>query len=1154
MAKYLFNQFKFMKKNEYGGDRQPFPPLKKMLLMAKVTFILLFAGLLQVTANSYSQNARLTLNLRNVTISQLFEQIEEQSEFRFFYDNDLLDLEQKINVKENGERIEKILDDIFSGTNTSYEILDRHILIKSKPGNLKKPITQDNKITGTVSDQSGVPLPGVTVLVKGTTTGTVTSVDGTFVLPEIESNAVLVFSFVGMKSQELALDGKTHVSVTLEEESIGLDEVVAIGYGSMKRSDLTGSIGMVSSDELVSKGTTSVLAALQGTIPGVDITTSSVKPGGGFSIQIRGQNSIEDGEPLYVVDGVITNDINFLNPSDIEKVDILKDASSTAIYGSRGSNGVVIVQTKNAGSVKGSKMQVSYDGYFGLRRIAHTPEWMDGREWIEYRTSAHYSWDATNGVNILTEGNQGGVLRGSTIVNQNLYNEDYEDWLALGTQNGQQQNHYINISGSAKDISYNIGLGYQNEDGNLIQEYLDRYNLKISVNHTPSKYFQSGATANISQTTFDSGSQYGYRDMMRMPSILHAYDSDGNIIDQPGTAASLNGTGNFTSSPNPLLEIEAGTQENRRYDIIASFFAQLTPIDGLNIKTTISPRYNRTRIGSYYGVVQGNRSVDYASTENAESYDFTWDNQVSYNKLFGPHRLNATFIHSLYHTRFEEVNVAAENLPYKSYWYNIYSGTLVDEDCSSSYAETAMVSYAGRVNYDYNGKYLATATIRYDGSSKLAKKWKAFPSFALGWRASEEEFLQKDWLSNLKARFSFGYSGNNNGVRAYGTQVTPVTSSNIYYDYDGTVVSGFAPGTPVNQNLTWEKTREINLGADYGFFDGRISGTIDWYNKLSEGLLMSRSLTMESGVESMIDNIGSVRNKGIELSLNTINIKGENLYWSTSFTFAKNKNSIVSLYGKKEDVVGEARFIGEPINVIYDYKILGVWTQAEYDAGESVTGEYIAHAGEAKTLDASGDGELSSEDRVILGSSDPSWTGSFTSSLQYKNWDFGINIYTKQGVFLDDQFMRTYGYGGGRGRAKVKFDYYLPPNVPLPDWNNFQVDADGNATVQWGDSGEGHENSKYPIYSNSRGAYYGDNGYYQDASFVKVKNITLGYTFNKDLIKKIGMSKLRVYTNILNPFVFSDYLGWDPEYAATDLVDGNGPSNITVQSGVNVLF
>ena len=323
-------------------------------------------------------------------------------------------------------------------------------------------------------------------------------------------------------------------------------------------------------------------------------------------------------------------------------------------------------------------------------------------------------------------------------------------------------------------------------------------------------------------------------------------------------------------------------------------------------------------------------------------------------------------------TRFEEVNVAAENLPYKSYWYNIYSGTLVNEDCSSSYAETAMVSYAGRVNYDYNGKYLATATIRYDGSSKLAKKWKAFPSFALGWRASEEEFLQTDWLSNLKARFSFGYSGNNNGVRAYGTQVTPITSSNIYYDYNGSVVSGFAPGTPVNRNLTWEKTREINLGADYSFFDGRISGTIDCYNKLSEGLLMSRSLTMESGVESMIDNIGSVRNKGIELSLNTINIKSEDLYWSTSFTFAKNKNAIVSLYGKKEDVVGEARFIGEPINVIYDYKILGVWTQAEYDAGATVIGNYTAHAGEAKTLDASGDGELSSEDRVILGSSNPS--------------------------------------------------------------------------------------------------------------------------------------------------------------------------------------
>jgi TonB-linked SusC/RagA family outer membrane protein len=1015
-------------------------------------------------------------------------------------------------------------------------------------------------VTGTVIDADKQPVVGANVVVLGTNIGAITDIDGKYSINVPSSTSILAFSFIGYVTKEIPAGTNAVIDVTLDTEAMALSEVVVVGYGTVKKTDLTGSVGTVSSDALVSKGTTSTMSAMQGTIPGVNIVSNSARPGGTYSIKIRGQNSITTGDPLYVVDGVVTSDIEFLNPADIDRIDILKDASSTAIYGSRGSNGVVLVQTKNAGLVKAAKISISYDGYYGIRKLAHLPEFMDGREWIDFRTSAFYSWNTTTNTYELTAANQKSVLLSSPLINQRLYEQDYENWLGLATRDGHQQNHYLNIAGTASNISYNIGLGYQNEEGNFINETLDRYNAKISITHKPSKYFMSGATAIISQTTTDAGSQYGYRDVLRLPGVLHAYDDNGVLVNQPGIAAVLGGTGNFTSTENPLIEIASGDQETRRYDVVGSIFAQVTPIEGLDIKSTLSPRFNRTRTGIYYGVVPNNRTQDYASSSNAESFDYTLDNQISYNRTFGPHHLNATLINSIYKTRYEALTVAAQNFPYKSYWYNIYSGTIVSGDCSSSYSEVKMLSYAGRVNYDYKSKYFATATLRYDGSSKLANKWAAFPSFALAWRVSEEDFLKNNWLSNLKLRFSFGYSGNNNGVSAYGTMQKPVTSTNVLYDFSGTLTSGFAPGSPVNQDLTWEKTRETDIGLDFGLLKDRITGTIDVYDKLSDGLLMSRSLTLESGVASMIDNIGSVSNKGIEFSLNSVNVRKKDLSWSTSLTFSYNKNAIVTLYGKKEDVIGEARFIGKPINVIYDYKILGVWTQAEYDAGLSVykdAGEnvvYTAKPGEAKTLDASGNGTLGAEDKIILGSPDPDWTGSFTSNLEFKNFDFSFNIFTNQGVFIFDQFTSDYGYNTQRGMAKVKFNYYVPPNVPVIDWNNFTVDGSGNATATWTTSGAGNENASYPIFKNINGAYYGNNGNYQDASFVKVKNISFGYTFRQPFIHKALLSSLRLYVNVLNPFIFTKYVGWDPEYAAISVNSGNGPSNITYQFGINARF
>lgn len=468
--------------------------------------------------------------------------------------------------------------------------------------------------------------------------------------------------------------------------------------------------------------------------------------------------------------------------------------------------------------------------------------------------------------------------------------------------------------------------------------------------------------------------------------------------------------------------------------------------------------------------------------------------------------------------------------------------------------------YLGRLNYDYAGKYLVTASLRYDGSSKLAEKWAMFPSFAVAWRLSEENFMQSDFLSNLKLRFSYGKSGNNNGVNAFATFLGPQYNSTVYYNYGGTAVNGFAPGLPVNTALTWEKTREMNLGLDFGFINGRINGSVELYDRFSDDLLMQRRLAIESGVAQMNDNIGSVKNKGFELTLNTVNIQNRDFRWNTSFTFAKNINEIVSLYGRKEDVVGEQRFIGEPINVIYDYKFDGVFSKAQADAaaGNQLFSNYNPNPGHAKVIDTSGDGAITSEDRMILGSPDPKWTGGFTTTLQYKNFDFNLSLIANYGRFVRDQFAANANNWNGRS-TQIWADaeeFYYPQGAPRPDWNNPITDTNGNITgIGYTPAAEENVDAKYPAYRGADGPYYSAQAMnYMEVSFVKIKNISLGYSLNKELIARAGLSKVRVYVNILDPFVFSDYFGWDPEYATTSSQNGNGPSSITSQFGVNIEF
>lgn len=1029
-------------------------------------------------------------------------------------------------------------------------------------------VSQSNTVKGTVTDEFGDPMVGVSVVVEGTTLGVVTDLDGKFMLSNVQQGTTIVLSYIGYQKQRVKVVDGRELTLKLVPDNQSLDEVVVVGYGVVKKSDLTGSVGSVKAADIAGKGSTSVMESLQGRMAGVNITQSSSRAGDGFNIQIRGKSSMnEDSKPLYVIDGVVCDNMDFLNPMDIEKVDVLKDASSTAIYGSRATNGVVMITTKKGETEKGAKTTISYDGYWGLKTTANMPDFMDGVEYMKYRFSRYLteSIDRTTGVTTWTMKQSDATklwCNDSPVIKEMYQNRDFTDWTDLVTRDGSQQNHFVNISGNAKDISYRVGLGYQNEKGVLYDDY-ERWNIKGAVDHKISDKLSAGFSANLATSMKYNGSQNAVNNGFLMNPTMRAYywegENAGKPIYQPGKDAVLYPSGGGpTSTINPIVDRENSKDDTRTYNAMANVYLQYSPIKEVILKTTFSPMYQKSRRGVFYGAQtqvrggNGNQAEDY----NDESFSYTWDTQANFIKSFGDHSLNALALFSVYQNRDEGNYMKVTNMPFDVDWHNMGSGNI--ETRSSYYSKISMLSYLARINYSYKGKYLATVSARWDGSSKFAKddRWGIFPSAALAWRITEEEFMSstRDWLYNLKLRLSYGVTGNNAGVGPYDTQ--SLANIKYYYNFGNTAANGYGYEL-ANKLLTWEKTTEVNLGIDFGFFDNRISGSIDVYNKTSKDLLMELKTPVEMGsaTGSIMSNVGKVRNQGIEIMLNTVNISSRDWHWETAFTFARNRNSIQELNGGKEDLVGNKWFIGHPIDVIYGYKHTGVCTAEEAKAfAADPNWKTKFTEGTMKVADKDGNGTIDASDRYILGHCAPTWTGSINSTLQWKNIDFAFSIYTSQGGYVYSPFMREFGRYGSRGTQHIKLDYYIPDGAPV-------LDANGDITTQ---QGTHYADWPFPTGGNATaqsgaGSFWSEDANGQafcvDNSYVKVKNITLGYTLPKNWISRLGISSLRVYVNILNPFTFTSYKGFDPEWADASVTDGTGGvSTRTYQFGVNLKF
>lgn len=1079
---------------------------------------------------------------------------------------------------------------------------------------------QNIDVTGKVIDASGEPLIGVTVMVAGSSNGTATDLDGNYALKNVPSKGKITFSYIGYDPKTEDVKGRNVINVTMIEDSQTLDELVVVGYGQIKRSDLTGAVSTVDTQQINAKGSASVLEALQGSVPGVSITKASGRTNGSIDIEIRGKSSINsDVKPLYVVDGIQTDDISFLNPQDIERIDILKDASSTAIYGSRATAGVVMVTTKSGANVsKGTKATISYDGYYGISHATRMPQFMDGEQWYRYRfqkftqpVGGVTAWEpqttfgalpASMGIGQALLQVTAGDLQSPYVMQQMLADNATSYWPGLVTQDGHQQNHYISVSGAGEKINYHFGLGYENVQGLYKGDSKSNYSFKGSVDAKLNKVISAGFNFNLAQINNTYADSDAIAQAYRVNPFMIPYDEEGNTVHFPGNKATLGtDTHQFSDFINPLDRMKNSSEKRRTYRVLGNIYAQFNIIEGLTFKTTISPTYTSYRNGKFVGFTNpqtGKTWVDNdtrsATVKNQTSYGWTWDNILSYVRSFGDHSINAMALYSAQKNNTEFYEETAIDPIESTKWWNLGTGTKGEATVGSEFKEMSMESVAVRANYSWKNRYMATATVRWDGSSKFAPgyRWGCFPSFALGWNIAEEEFLQKTWLNNLKLRASYGVTGNNSGISNYATIVGVAAKAEYLYPFGNKYVDGYYPSGLVDKEIQWEKSHEFNIGLDYGFLNNRIIGSIEWYTKTSKELLYDMPLPMETGYEKIYTNVGSVRNTGVEFSITTTNIDTKDWTWTTSLNLSHNDNKVKVINGISDQIIGgnaaSCLFVGMPVNNAYAYAWDGIVSDRNmtvpnhqiaidkgFTPGQTVRecDYYYACYGQAEgqpiIRDVNGDGRWTDEDRVVF-NSNPKITGSISSNLSYRlpkkggSLDLGFSIYTKMGFKVASPFMAGDWFDWhDRGRGKVMMDNYIPAGMLLDCQG---VNPDGtliNPVYQtethygsWplvnagGNDGLGPA-ADYFGYNNNSNKFNAKQ--VVDGSFWKVQHISLGYNFSRDITEKFGCSKLRLYVNVTNPFVWSKYKGFDPEWAEAENKN-DGPSTITYEFGANITF
>ncbi|MEP2059365.1 MAG: TonB-dependent receptor [Maribacter litoralis] len=1086
-----------------------------IVLTMKITVLLMIVALMNPLFASRVEAQRLDqisveLSLENASIEDVIYTIEEQTAFNFVYGRSITNLKNRYNLNYSGVSLKSVLELLAKDAGVAFRRIDKNISIDERTRSEPKIVEIINEIIqGRVLDENGTPLPGASVVEKGTSNGTTTDFDGNFSLSVSNSNVTLQVSYIGFTTQEITANSETEITIYLETDSSSLEEVVVVGYGKQKKSDITGALSSVSEADLSEIPSTNPLQALKGKVAGLDVYNGGNEPGSDVTIRLRGERSIgADNSPLIVLDGIpINGGLNEINPSDVSSIEILKDASATAIYGSRASNGVILITTKRG--ITG-ETSITYNGYYGITSLSKKLDVMDGEQFAQLRREAYRTID------------ENGIAPPDSELFDNIALESlaqgrYTDWQDFTYGSGHRQNHQVGLTGGGEKTRFALSFNFFEEQGIISDATYQRANIRINVDHRINDRFNVGVSSFLSRSKQEVIQNDVYDNVLRLSPLGTPYDDEGEVLFRP--------TNDESQRVNPLSDLANSSDDRFKTRIFASIFGEYQLSDNLSYRLNIGPDSEISKRGYFYGSFTTNNQAgaSTAGVTNTDRIALTVENILNYKKEFNDiHNLGITMVQSYQSqvTRSDYTNVGS--LPFDSQTYNNIGSAGEVLGVGSNYQKWRLLSYTGRLNYQLLGRYLFTATARADGSSRFSEenKWGFFPSAALAWKISEEPFFNvpASTISELKFRMSYGQTGNT-GIEAYQTFSTLDTSS---YSFGDSGAAGFVPSSISNPNLRWETTKQFNVGLDFEFWKQRVEGSVNYYISNTNDLLLPRSIPSSSGFTSVLENIGSTENKGLEVSLSLKDIiPSKDFVWQADFTFAQNKNKITELFGDGQDDIGNLWFIGEPINVFYDYQKLGIWQTEEAD----IANGYGFEPGQIKIADINEDGVINADDRTIVGNGSPDWIGGLTTRFSYKGLGLSIVLNTRQ-------------------NNTIYSEWYGNNNRLAGRYNNIDVDY-------WTPENPTNENPRPNVSQES--VYLGSTLAYKDVSFVRVRNMALSYSMPSALIKKIGVKNMTLNATAENPFTFTKYKGMDPEF------ESNGeralyPATKLYSLGLNLTF
>jgi len=1070
-----------MKKNDYCTSRK-FGGKLKLLIIMKLALLIIAVTLIQVNAAVYSQNGKFSLTAEDTQIKDVLKELEDNSTYRFFYTDNLVFLNNKVNFKMRNSSVEEVLDKLLLKSPLTYKIFDNHLVVIL-------PITeseQQHAVKGKVTDSEGNPLPGVNIVEVGTTNGAVTDLDGNYSITVSSEDAVLSFSFIGYLTEQIEVGGQTRIEVTLVEDIQALDEVVVVGYGTIKKSDLTGAVASVGEDDLASYPSSNAVQALQGRAAGVTVQMVNGEPGGDYKIRVRGATSINaSSNPLVVVDGLVGGSMP--PPEDIASIEVLKDASATAIYGSRGANGVIMVSTKLG---KSGETNVNINSYYSFQNEIGRMDVLNAREFAEYINDA----------------------RGTEFYDLNNISID-TDWQDLVFQQGYVQNHQLSISGGNEKLQYYASGIYYDQKGVIKTSTFDRYSLTSNLKYKLSDRIRINLNS-ILQGSMSNGVITQGGSGPTNSGVINAaqrFDPNQGIVDENGKyTQSKVGIAAFE---NPMAVIDGRDEENRRDNIQVNLKAEFDILEGLTFNSTFGTIIRNSRNGVYNNkksnlgeITNGRANLSYGRNSN-----FLTEQYLNYDFNVGD-KNNFVITSGYSYQKFNNESFSASNNGFTTdalgFW-NLGAGTNLQIP-NSSYSASEIASFYGRFNYNFGNRYLLTLTGRYDGASQFSddNKWSFFPSGALSWNVHNENFWpQNGVITAFKLRGSYGLTGN----QAIGAYQSLARISNTFFVINNNSVSSVRPTSIANKDLTWETTSQYNIGTDLGFFERRLIIFADYYYKKTEDLLFSVPIPAFSGFQRRLENLGSIENKGFEFQLESKNLVNK-FQWTTSFNLTLNRNKVLELpesvdiiYSSAPSSIGgrmETSILreGEPVGSFYGFVYEGVYQEGNvFIAG----GGFETEPGGEKFADINGDEVLNNSDREIIGNPNPKAVWGLNNDFSYKG--FYLNVFLQ-------------AYTGADMMNLVKMDL---------DRLSGNTNATTDALKRWSPE---NTNTAVPKAFAGRVSRVSSR-FVEDGSFVRLKNISLGYDFNQAFLNKLKVSSARVYISGQNVLTFTEYSGVDPEVA-----------------------